>query len=141
MTSKTLTYGQDARLAITQGAVQTADAVAVTMGPKGRTVIIQQSFGTPKITKDGATVAKSISFDDPETNLGAQAVMNVATMSNKGAGDGTTTGSVITKALLVKALKATAADMNVMDLKRGMDSACKALIDELKKISRPCKEI
>jgi chaperonin GroEL len=114
------------------GCNRLADAVAVTMGPKGRNVVIDQSFGAPKVTKDGVTVAKSIELKStPMVNMGAQLVKSVASKTNDVAGDGTTTATVLARALFKEGCKAVAAGMNPMDLKRGMDLAVKHVLDDL----------
>lgn len=109
-----------------------ADAVEVTLGPKGRNVMIEQSFGGPKITKDGVTVAKSIEFKDRAMNLGASLVKSVASTTNDIAGDGTTTATLLTRAILREGLKSVAAGMNPMDLRRGIDAAVSHIVDNLK---------
>merc|ERR1719191_433646 len=116
-----------------EGCNRLADAVAVTMGPKGRNVVIEQSFGAPKVTKDGVTVAKSIEIKAlPMVNVGAQLVKTVASKTNDVAGDGTTTATVLARAIYREGCKAVAAGMNPMDIKRGMDQATKAVLEELK---------
>lgn len=109
-----------------------ADAVEVTLGPKGRNVMIEQSFGGPKITKDGVTVAKSIEFKDKAMNLGASLIKSVASTTNDIAGDGTTTATLLTRAILREGLKSVAAGMNPMDLKRGVDAAVGSIVENLK---------
>lgn len=109
-----------------------ADAVEVTLGPKGRNVMIEQSFGGPKITKDGVTVAKSIEFKDKAMNLGASLIKSVASTTNDIAGDGTTTATLLTRAILKEGLKSVAAGMNPMDLKRGVDTAVASIVENLK---------
>jgi len=120
---KDIRFGSEARSLIMRGVDKIADAVQVTLGPKGRNVAIEQSYGAPKITKDGVTVAKAIEFDDPFENIGAQLTKNVASKTNDIAGDGTTTATVLTRAIFAEGCKAVAAGMNPMDLKRGIDLA------------------
>merc|ERR1719352_1310361 len=130
--SKEIAHGRDAREQMLLGCNRLADAVAVTMGPKGRNVVIDQSFGAPKVTKDGVTVAKSIELKaTPQVNVGAQLVKSVASKTNDVAGDGTTTATVLARAFFKEGCKAVAAGMNPMDLKRGMDTAVKAVLEDL----------
>jgi chaperonin GroEL len=130
--AKDIKHGSEARALMLEGCNRLADAVAVTMGPKGRNVIIEQSFGAPKVTKDGVTVAKSIEFKaSPMINVGAQLVKTVASKTNDVAGDGTTTATVLGRAIFREGCKAVAAGMNPMDLKRGMDRAVKLVLDDL----------
>merc|ERR1719223_1013723 len=115
-----------------EGCNRLADAVAVTMGPKGRNVVIEQSFGPPKVTKDGVTVAKSIELKNvPMVNVGAQLVKTVASKTNDVAGDGTTSATVLARAIFREGCKAVAAGMNPMDIKRGMDQAVKVVLEDL----------
>merc|ERR1711966_640522 len=111
-----------------------ADAVQVTLGPKGRNAIIQQPYGAPKITKDGVTVAKSIDFEDPFEDMGAQLVKSVASKTNDVAGDGTTTATVLARAIYSEGCKAVAAGMNPLDLRRGIQLAVNAVVETLEKI-------
>jgi chaperonin GroEL len=129
-------YGTDARALMLSGVEKLAAAVSVTLGPKGRNVVIDQSYGAPKITKDGVTVAKNIEFENKFENMGAQLVRQVANKTNDIAGDGTTTATVLTSAIFREGCKAVAAGMNPADLKRGMDLAVKAVVDELHKKSK-----
>merc|ERR1719450_1571609 len=130
--TKEIRHGAAARAAMLQGANRLADAVVVTLGPKGRNVVIEQSFGAPKVTKDGVTVAKAIEFKNaPMINLGAQLVKTVASKTNDIAGDGTTTATVLARAIYREGCKAVAAGMNPMDIKRGMDQAVKVVLDDL----------
>merc|ERR1719277_2212833 len=116
------------------GCNRLADAVAVTMGPKGRNVVIEQSFGAPKVTKDGVTVAKAVELKAlPMVNVGAQLVKTVASKTNDIAGDGTTTATVLARAIFREGCKAVAAGMNPMDIKRGMDAAAKVILEDLAK--------
>jgi len=136
MASKIITFDVDARSALKRGVDQLADAVKVTLGPKGRNVIIDKKFGAPTITKDGVTVAKEIELEDPIENVGAQMVKEVASKTSDVAGDGTTTATVLAQAIVREGLKNVTAGANPMDLKRGIDLAVKAITAELKKMSR-----
>lgn len=130
--AKEIRHGADARAMMLEGCNRLADAVAVTMGPKGRNVVIEQSFGPPKVTKDGVTVAKSIDLRNmPMVNVGAQLVKTVASKTNDVAGDGTTTATVLARAIFREGCKAVAAGMNPMDIKRGMDQAVKVVLEDL----------
>jgi len=130
--SKEVRHGAEARALMLEGCNRLADAVAVTMGPKGRNVVIEQSFGPPKVTKDGVTVAKSVELKNlPMVNVGAQLVKMVASKTNDVAGDGTTTSTVLARAIFREGCKAVAAGMNPMDLKRGMEKAAKIVLDDL----------
>jgi len=135
-TGKDIKFGSDARQLIMRGVDKIANAVQVTLGPKGRNVAIEQNFGAPKITKDGVTVAKAIEFEDSFENIGAQLVRNVANKTNDIAGDGTTTATVLTRAIFNQGCKAVAAGMNPMDLKRGIDMAVDKVTQFLSKISK-----
>lgn len=137
--AKHISSGSDARDRIVKGVIIAADTVAKTLGPKGRNVVIEQSFGAPKITKDGVTVAKSIELSDKYENLGAQMVKEAANKSNDNAGDGTTTTCVLTKELAREGIKAVTAGMNPMDLRRGMELATKTVLDAIQKMSRTVK--
>eukprot|EP00163_Fabomonas_tropica_P007563 TRINITY_DN1728_c0_g3_i9.p1 TRINITY_DN1728_c0_g3~~TRINITY_DN1728_c0_g3_i9.p1 ORF type:complete len:336 (+),score=116.01 TRINITY_DN1728_c0_g3_i9:287-1294(+) len=133
---KDVQFGVDARAAMLKGVDMLADAVSVTMGPKGRNVIIDQSWGAPKITKDGVTVAKNIDLADKHENLGAQLVKSVASKTNDIAGDGTTTATVLTRAIYSEGVKSVAAGMNPMDLRRGINQAVNEVVNSLKGMSR-----
>ncbi len=133
MAAKDVRFGGDARARMLRGVDILADAVKVTLGPKGRNVVIDKSFGAPRITKDGVTVAKEIELADKFENMGAQMVREVASKTNDLAGDGTTTATVLAQSIVREGAKAVAAGMNPMDLKRGIDKAVVALVDELKK--------
>src|SRR5215469_2873252 len=133
MAAKDVRFGGDARQRMLRGVDILADAVMVTLGPKGRNVVIDKSFGAPRITKDGVTVANEIELSDKFENMGAQMVREVASKTNDTAGDGTTTATVLAQAIVREGAKAVAAGMNPMDLKRGIDRAVGAVIDELKK--------
>ncbi|HYA06346.1 MAG TPA: chaperonin GroEL [Xanthobacteraceae bacterium] len=133
MTAKDVKFSTDARDRMLHGVEMLADAVRVTLGPKGRNVVLEKSFGAPRITKDGVTVAKEIELDDKFENMGAQMVREVAQKTNDQAGDGTTTATVLAHAIVKEGVKAVAAGMNPMDLKRGIDLAVKAVVDDIKK--------
>ncbi|KAH0934196.1 hypothetical protein HID58_011313, partial [Brassica napus] len=130
--AKDISFGVGARAAMLQGVSEVAEAVKVTMGPKGRNVIIESSYGAPKITKDGVTVAKSISFESNAKNMGAELVKQVANATNKVAGDGTTCATVLTQAILTEGCKSVAAGVNVMDLRSGINMAIDAVVSDLK---------
>jgi len=138
MTAKQVHFHDTARTRIVKGVNILADAVKVTLGPKGRNVVLERSFGAPLITKDGVTVAKEIELADKFENMGAQMVKQVASKTADVAGDGTTTATVLAQAIVQEGLKYVAAGMNPTDLKRGIDSAVQAIVEELKKASRPC---
>ena len=131
--AKEVKFSTDARTAMAKGVDILADAVKVTLGPKGRNVVLQKSFGAPRITKDGVTVAKEIELKDPYENMGAQMVREVASKQNDTAGDGTTTATVLAQAIVREGLKSVAAGMNPMDLKRGIDIAVDAIVTDLEK--------
>ncbi|MFN7398252.1 MAG: chaperonin GroEL [Sandaracinobacter sp.] len=137
MAAKEVKFGRDARERILQGVDILADAVKVTLGPKGRNVVIEKSFGAPRITKDGVTVAKEIELKDKYQNIGAQMVREVASKTNDVAGDGTTTATVLTQAIVREGLKSVAAGINPMDLKRGIDLAVLKVVEDLKARSKP----
>ncbi len=140
MTAKELSFSNDARVRMLKGVNVLANAVKVTLGPKGRNVILASSWGAPKVTKDGVTVAKSIDLADPFENMGAQMVKEVASKTANIAGDGTTTATVLAQAILREGNKAISAGFNPMDLKRGIDEAVKAATAELQKMSKPCND-
>ena len=137
MAAKELYFGVDARAALKRGVDKLADAVKVTLGPKGRNVVIDKKFGAPTITKDGVTVAKEVELSDALENMGAQMVKEVATKTSDIAGDGTTTATVLAQAVYREGLKNVTAGSNPMALKRGIDKAVTAIVEELKKISVP----
>ncbi|AGH38107.1 60 kDa chaperonin [Bibersteinia trehalosi USDA-ARS-USMARC-189] len=139
MAAKDVKFGNDARVKMLNGVNILADAVKVTLGPKGRNVVLDKAFGAPTITKDGVSVAKEIELEDKFENMGAQMVKEVASKANDAAGDGTTTATVLAQAIVNEGLKAVAAGMNPMDLKRGIDKAVSAVVEELKAISKPCE--
>src|ERR1700726_1601646 len=136
MAAKDVRFGGDARARMLRGVDILADAVKVTLGPKGRNVVLDKSFGAPRITKDGVTVAKEIELSDKFENMGAQMVREVASKTNDTAGDGTTTATVLAQSIVREGAKAVAAGMNPMDLKRGIDKAVTAVVEELKKRSK-----
>ena len=138
MASKEVKFGDSARAKMVNGVNILADAVKVTLGPKGRNVVLERSYGAPTITKDGVSVAKEIELKDKFENMGAQMVKEVASKTNDIAGDGTTTATVLAQAVVQEGMKYVAAGMNPMDLKRGIDKAVIAIVEELKKIAKPC---
>jgi chaperonin GroEL len=140
MAAKEVKFGEEARARMTRGDNILANAVKVTLGPKGRNVVLEKSFGAPTVTKDGVSVAKEIELKDKYENMGAQLVREVASKTSDVAGDGTTTATVLAQAILREGLKAVAAGMNPMDLKRGVDKAVTATVNELKKVSKPCSD-
>ncbi|MFH7565025.1 chaperonin GroEL [Oceanimonas smirnovii] len=140
MAAKDVKFGNDARVKMLKGVNILADAVKVTLGPKGRNVVLDKSFGAPNITKDGVSVAKEIELEDKFENMGAQMVKEVASKANDEAGDGTTTATVLAQSIVNEGLKAVAAGMNPMDLKRGIDKAVTQAVTELKALSVPCKD-
>jgi chaperonin GroEL len=140
MAAKDVLFGNDARAKMLRGVNVLADAVKVTLGPKGRNVVLDKSFGGPIITKDGVTVAKEIELEDKFENMGAQMVKEVASKANDEAGDGTTTATVLAQAIVNEGLKSIAAGMNPMDLKRGIDQAVIAAVEALKGLSQECSD-
>jgi len=140
MAAKEVYFGDDARNKMLRGVNILANAVKVTLGPKGRNVVLEKSFGAPTITKDGVSVAKEIELEDKFENMGAQMVKEVASKANDEAGDGTTTATVLAQAIVTEGLKSVAAGMNPMDLKRGMDKAVIAAVEELKALSTDCAD-
>jgi chaperonin GroEL len=138
MTAKQVTFGDSSRTKLVEGVNILANAVKVTLGPKGRNVVIQKSFGSPIITKDGVTVAKEIELEDKLQNMGAQMVKEVASKTADKAGDGTTTATVLAQSIVREGMKFVTAGMNPMDLKRGIDKAVAAAVTELDKVSKPC---
>ncbi|WP_295900347.1 chaperonin GroEL, partial [uncultured Vibrio sp.] len=140
MAAKDVKFGNDARVKMLEGVNVLADAVKVTLGPKGRNVVLDKSFGAPTITKDGVSVAREIELEDKFQNMGAQMVKEVASQANDAAGDGTTTATVLAQSIITEGLKAVAAGMNPMDLKRGIDKAVIAAVEELKNLSVECKD-
>ncbi len=140
MAAKEIRYDQKAREALLKGVNILADAVKVTLGPKGRNVILEKSFGSPNVTKDGVTVAKEIELEDKFENMGAQMVREVASKTSDIAGDGTTTATVLAQAIYREGSKLVAAGHNPMELKRGIEKGVATVIEELKKLSKPTKE-
>jgi chaperonin GroEL len=138
MAAKDVRFGDDVRQKMTNGVNTIANAVKVTLGPKGRNVVLERSYGAPTITKDGVSVAKEIELKDKFENMGAQMVKEVASKTSDIAGDGTTTATVLAQAIIREGMKSVAAGMNPMDLKRGIDKAVEAAVAELKKMSKPC---
>ncbi|MEO4047635.1 chaperonin GroEL [Pseudomonas sp. CAU 1711] len=140
MAAKEVKFGDSARKKMLVGVNVLADAVKATLGPKGRNVVLDRSFGAPLITKDGVSVAKEIELKDKFENMGAQLVKDVASKANDAAGDGTTTATVLAQAIVNEGLKSVAAGMNPMDLKRGIDKATTAIVAQLKELSKPCAD-
>jgi len=140
MSAKEVNFGDDARAKMLNGVNVLANAVKVTLGPKGRNVVLEKSFGAPTITKDGVSVAKEIELSDKFENMGAQMVKEVSSQTSDIAGDGTTTATVLAQAMVREGLKAVAAGMNPMDLKRGMDKAVRAVVENLRGMSKPCAD-
>src|SRR3990172_9104554 len=140
MSAKQFQFDVDARKSSLDGIEKLARAVRVTLGPKGRNVVIQKPFGAPIITKDGVTVAKNVELANPMENIAAALVKDVASKTSDDAGDGTTTATVLTHVIFAEGNKAVSAGINPMDLKRGIDKAVKVVIEELKKLSVPCKD-
>jgi chaperonin GroEL len=140
MSAKEVRFADEARQRMLKGVNVLANAVKVTLGPKGRNVVLEKSFGAPTVTKDGVSVAKEITLEDKFENMGAQMVKEVASQTSDAAGDGTTTATVLAQAILREGLKAVAAGFNPMDLKRGIDKGAIALTEQLKKLSKPCED-
>ncbi len=138
MPAKEVRFHEGARAKMFHGMNILADAVKVTLGPKGRNVVLERSFGAPTVTKDGVSVAKEIELKDKFENMGAQMVKEVASKTSDVAGDGTTTATVLAQAIVREGMKFVASGMNPMDLKRGIDKAVVAVVEELKKVSKPC---
>jgi len=140
MPAKEIRFSDDARQLMIKGVTTLANAVKITLGPKGRNVVLDKSFGSPTVTKDGVSVAKEIELENKFENMGAQMVKEVASQTSDQAGDGTTTATVLAQSILTEGMKAVAAGMNPMDLKRGIDKAVTVAVDELKKLSKPCTD-
>ncbi|HRC73830.1 MAG TPA: chaperonin GroEL, partial [Candidatus Competibacter sp.] len=140
MAAKDVKFADDARSRMVRGINILANAVKVTLGPRGRNVLLDKAFGAPTVTKDGVSVAKEIELEDKFENMGAQMVKEVASKTSDVAGDGTTTATVLAQAIVREGMKAIAAGMNPMDLKRGIDKAVVATVDELRKLSKPCAD-
>src|SRR6185369_2023405 len=134
---KILEFDEDARRALERGVNKLADTVKVTLGPRGRNVVIEKKFGSPSIVSDGVTIAKEISVEDPFENMGAQLVREVASKTNDVAGDGTTTATVLAQAIVREGLKNVAAGANPMSLKRGIEKAVEAAVAEIRKLATP----
>src|SRR6188472_2019816 len=139
MAAKLVRFSQEARDRVLRGVNVLADAVTVTLGPRGRNVVLEKSFGAPNVTKDGVTVAKEIELEDKFENMGAQMVKEVASKTSDVAGDGTTTATVLARAIYTEGLKMVAAGHDPMSLKRGIDRAVSTVINELKSLSKPTK--
>ena len=137
MAAKDIRFSEDARARMLRGVNTLANAVKATLGPKGRNVVLEKSYGAPTITKDGVSVAKEIELADKFENMGAQMVKEVASKTSDVAGDGTTTATVLAQAMIREGMKAVAAGMNPMDLKRGIDKAVISAVEELKNLSKP----
>src|SRR5512147_1939122 len=140
MPAKIIKFGQDARDKVLRGVNLLADAVTVTLGPKGRNVVLEKSFGAPTITKDGVTVAKEIQLEDKFENMGAQMVKEVASKTSDIAGDGTTTATVLARSIFSEGAKMVAAGHDPMSLKRGIEKGAAAIVDELRSLSKPTKD-
>src|SRR5262245_6152882 len=138
MAAKDVKFRESARNRIVAGVNVLADAVKVTLGPKGRNVVLERPFGAPPVPKEGVSVAKGMELKDKFENMGAQMLKEGASRTSDVAGDGTTTGTVLAQAIVQEGMKYVAAGMNPMDLKRGIEKAVDAIVDELKKISKPC---
>jgi chaperonin GroEL len=138
MSAKEVKFGDSARQRMLVGVNILADAVKATLGPKGRNVVLEKSFGAPTVTKDGVSVAKEINLKDKFENMGAQMLKEVASRASDDAGDGTTTATVLAQAIVNEGLKSVAAGMNPMDLKRGIDKAITAAVAHVKSIAQPC---
>ncbi|MCL6618016.1 MAG: chaperonin GroEL, partial [Anoxybacillus ayderensis] len=134
--AKEIRFSEEARRAMLRGVDTLADAVKVTLGPKGRNVVLEKKFGSPLITNDGVSIAKEIELEDAFENMGAQLVKEVATKTNDVAGDGTTTATVLAQAMIREGLKNVTAGANPMDIRRGIDKAVRTAVEELKKISK-----
>ena len=140
MSAKDVKLGQDAREDMLAGINTLANAVKVTLGPKGRNVVLDKAFGSPTVTKDGVSVAKEVELKDKFENMGAQMVKEVASQTSDEAGDGTTTATVLAQAILQEGLKSVAAGMNPMDLKRGIDKAVAAAVEKIQGMATPCED-
>src|SRR5574339_911075 len=139
MAAKYLEFNTEARSRLKKGVDKLAEAVKVTLGPKGRNVVIEKKFGNPTVTKDGVTVAKEVELEDEIENMGAQMVKEVASKTSDIAGDGTTTATVLAQAIFREGLKSVTAGVNPMSIKRGIEQAVETVVDELKKLSTPTK--
>ena len=139
MAAKEVKFGDEARRGILAGVNVLANAVKVTLGPKGRNVVLERSFGAPTVTKDGVSVAKEIELEGKFENMGAQMLKEVASKTSDVAGDGTTTATVLAQSVISEGMKHVAAGMSPMDLKRGIDKAVSAAVEALRKLSKPCR--
>ncbi len=139
MSAKQVIHGNSARQRMAKGAEEAVKAIAVTLGPKGRNVLIEKSFGAPRVTKDGVTVAKEMEFEDKFENMGAQMIKDICSKQNDISGDGTTTTAVIARTIIREGQKAVAAGMNPMDLKRGIDMAVAKAVEEIKACFKTCQ--
>ncbi|MCD6223335.1 MAG: chaperonin GroEL, partial [Deltaproteobacteria bacterium] len=140
MPGKQLTFGDESRDKILKGVNQLADAVAITLGPRGRNVVLERKFGAPTVTKDGVSVAREVELKDPFENMGAQLVREVASKTSDVAGDGTTTATVIARAIFKEGLRSITAGANAVEVKRGIDKAVEKATEEMKKQSTPITE-
>ena len=140
MSAKDVKFGDDARSEMLEGVNVLANAVKVTLGPKGRNVVLDKAFGAPTVTKDGVSVAKEIELKEKFQNMGAQMVKEVASQTSDEAGDGTTTATVLAQSILQEGLKSVAAGMNPMDLKRGIDKAVTAAVEAIRGMATPCED-
>src|SRR5678809_310552 len=140
MAAKHVRFSQDARDRVLRGVNVLADAVTVTLGPRGRNVVLEKSFGAPNVTKDGVTVAKEIELEDKFENMGAQMVKEVASKTSDVAGDGTTTATVLAQAIYREGAKLVAAGHNPMEIKRGIDKSVELIVEELKKRAKPTRD-
>ncbi len=137
MAAKSIIYADDARQKMLRGVNKLSDAVKITLGPKGRNVVLEKKFGSPLSTKDGVSVAKEIELEDPAENMGAQLVREVASKTSDVAGDGTTTATVLAQSIFREGVKAVTAGGNPMDIKRGIDAAAEKAVESIKKLSKP----
>ena len=139
MAAKQLRFDEEARRALERGVDTLAEAVRVTLGPRGRTVVLEKKWGAPTVTNDGVTIAKEIDLEDPYENMGAQMVKEVATKTSDIAGDGTTTATILAQTILREGLKNVVAGANPVELRRGIDKAVEVVVGEIKKISKPVR--
>jgi len=140
MAAKTLLYGTSARAAVLRGVSQLSSAVKATLGPRGRNAVLDKKWGPPTITKDGVTVAKEVELPDPYENMGAELLREVASKTSDAAGDGTTTATVLAEAIVREGVKNLVAGASATELKQGIDQAAEVVVDELRKLSRPCQD-
>ena len=139
MAAKILLFGEEARHKILDGVNTLADAVMLTLGPRGRTVLLQRDFGAPAVVNSGVIVAKSVELADPFEDMGAQMVREVAVRTSEMAGDGTTTATMLARAMVREGMKVVAAGMNPMDVRRGIERATQCVVDELQRVAAPCR--